>query len=74
MEQQQKKKVVIGVDEAGRGAFFGRIYSAAVVHDPTVIEDANKNKIVVRDSKKMTPRQRSFSFDYLIQNTASGVG
>lgn len=71
---EQKKRVVIGLDEAGRGAFFSRIYSAAVVHDPDLIENAVKNKIVIRDSKKMTPRQRSLSFDYLIQNTLFGVG
>lgn len=71
MEQQ---KVVIGVDEAGRGSFFSRIYSAATVHNSHVMEDAVKNKIVIRDSKKMTPRQRDTSYDYLTQTVLYGIG
>lgn len=63
------RRVVVGVDEAGRGAFFGRIYSAAVVSCP-VVDD----KLVVRDSKKMTPRQRAATFDYLQAHALYGVG
>lgn len=62
--------MIVGVDEAGRGAFFGRIYSAAVVACP--IEEGEK--LVVRDSKKMTPRQRSATFDYLAGHALFGVG
>jgi ribonuclease HII len=61
-------KVIVGVDEAGRGAFFGRIYSAAAVACPS------DNGVVIRDSKKMTPRQRSLTFDYLCANTRYGIG
>lgn len=74
MEQTTKRQVVIGVDEAGRGAFFSRIYSAAVVYDPDLILTAQENKIIIRDSKKMTPRQRKFSYDFLFQNSLFGVG
>lgn len=66
-----EQKVIIGLDEAGRGAFLGRIYSAAAVYDP---ETNNPEKVVVRDSKKMTPRQRSLSCDYLIKNILYGIG
>lgn len=69
-----RRKVVIGVDEAGRGSFFSRIYSAAVVHDPYHISRANEEKIIIRDSKKMTPRQRQFSYDFLVKNCLFGVG
>lgn len=70
----EPQTVIIGVDEAGRGAFLGRIYSAAAVHTPTLLEDAAQHKIVLRDSKKMTPRQRGLSCDYLTQNIPYGVG
>lgn len=66
--------VVVGIDEAGRGAFFSRIYSAAVVYMNTGEEDKNKKTIVIRDSKKMTPRQRSVAHDYLIANVQYGIG
>jgi len=69
-----KRKVVIGVDEAGRGAFFGRIYSAAVACDPEIVSRAGEEKIIIRDSKKMTPRQRQFSYDFLVKNCLFGVG
>lgn len=66
--------VVIGVDEAGRGAFFSRIYSAAVVYDAKVLSLATEKKIVIRDSKKMTPRQRQFSYDFLVNQCRFGIG
>lgn len=67
----QKQKVIVGVDEAGRGAFLGRMYSAAAVYCP---DTSNPSKVVVRDSKKMTPRQRSLTCDYLVENILYGVG
>lgn len=69
-----RKKVVIGVDEAGRGAFFSRMYSAAAVYDPSVFSKATENKIVIRDSKKMTPRQRQFSYEFLRDHCLFGIG
>lgn len=74
MEGNTIRNVVIGVDEAGRGAFFGRMYSAAAVCDEEVLRKAAEQKIVIRDSKKMTPRQRNLSFDFLVQNCVFGVG
>lgn len=74
MEQLTETKVVIGVDEAGRGAFFSRMYSAAVVYDPDLVSSASEKKIVIRDSKKMTPRQRQFSYEFLQDHSLYGVG
>lgn len=71
---ETKQKVVVGIDEAGRGAFLSRIYSAVVVSDPNLLEDIEKNKIIIRDSKKMTPRQRSLSYDFLVQSAMFGIG
>lgn len=49
-------RIVAGLDEAGRGAWAGPVYAAAVVlpTDKRVIELLNG----VRDSKRMTPLQR----------------
>lgn len=74
MEQPAERKVVVGVDEAGRGAFFSRMYSAAAVYDPDLLSQATADKIVLRDSKKMTPRQRQISYSFLQDHCLFGVG
>ncbi|MFZ3070126.1 MAG: ribonuclease HII [Anaerolineaceae bacterium] len=54
---QQGKRLVAGLDEAGRGALAGPIYAAAVVlpyDDPKVSEKLSG----VRDSKQLTPKER----------------
>ena len=43
---------VCGIDEAGRGALAGPVIAAAVILDPRQPIDG------LRDSKKMSPRQR----------------
>jgi ribonuclease HII len=49
--------LLAGLDEAGRGAWAGPVYAAAVILPPGagVLDDLDG----VRDSKKMTPRQRA---------------
>lgn len=69
-----ERKVVVGVDEAGRGAFFSRMYSVAAVYDPDLLSHATADKIVIRDSKKMTPRQRQISYGFLKDHCLFGVG
>lgn len=72
--KETSSSIIVGIDEAGRGAFFGRIYSAAVVHDPSLMETALQQKLVIRDSKKMTPRQRSVSRQFLEKHAQFGIG
>ena len=48
----------VGIDEVGRGAVFGPVFSAVVV-----LNEKNKyilKKLGVRDSKKLTPKKRKF--------------
>lgn len=54
----QGLKFVAGIDEAGRGAWAGPVMAGAVIlpNDPAMI----KNLSGVRDSKKMSPRQREY--------------
>ena len=39
-----------GIDEAGRGPLFGRVYAAAVILNP----DLTYNEKLVKDSKKLS--------------------
>lgn len=60
---------VAGVDEAGRGPLAGPVIAAAVILDPTQPLDG------LRDSKKMTDRQRELAFESLHRHAiAIGVG
>ena len=53
-----------GVDEAGRGPLFGRLYVAAAILPP----GPDFNHSLMRDSKKLTERQRMIAYDYIRDN------
>jgi len=60
---------VAGVDEAGRGPLAGPVVAAAVILDPARPVDG------LRDSKKMSDRQRDAAFETLHRHAiAIGVG
>jgi len=62
-----KVKLIVGVDEAGRGPLAGPVYAGAVVFDPSFTnEDIN-------DSKKLSQKKREELFDVIINN-ALGYG
>lgn len=64
---------VAGLDEAGRGAWAGPVSAAVVVLPPG--EQNLKQLAGVRDSKKMTPRQRSIWAEVIRGTVAAwGVG
>ena len=48
----------IGIDEVGRGAIFGPVFSAAIVL--TEKNGLTLKKLGVKDSKKLTPKKRKF--------------
>ena len=53
------KKIVCGIDEAGRGPLAGPVYAAAVVLPfGTVIDGVN-------DSKKISEKKREYLFDVI---------
>lgn len=60
--------LVAGIDEAGRGSLISRVYAAAVVVPEDFMEMAAEEEIVIRDSKKMTARQRERSAAWIEQN------
>jgi ribonuclease HII len=63
-------KIVAGLDEAGRGPLAGPVVAGCVViSSPSQVVDT------VRDSKKMTKKQRDIAFDLIKEKSdAYGVG
>jgi ribonuclease HII len=60
-------KVEVGLDEAGRGCLFGRLYAAAVVlpNEIDTFFDHGAGLKAIRDSKKLSERKRAILFDYI---------
>ena len=54
-----------GMDEAGRGCLFGRVYVGCVIWNN---EDENEITNQIKDSKKLKPSKREELFDYIISN------
>jgi ribonuclease HII len=62
--------VEVGLDEAGRGSLWGRLYVGAVIMSPED-EAYFDNGVVLRqitDSKKLTPRRRAVLADFIREN------
>ena len=69
MENFKNNKFEIGVDEAGRGPFFGPVYAGAVIWG-----DAPDNEMV-KDSKKLSVKKRKVVKEWIEENVfAFGVG
>jgi len=73
LRQVLNKAYEVGMDEVGRGAIFGPVFSAVVV-----LTEENKftlKKFGVMDSKKLTPKKRNFLFPkILLLSTDYGIG
>lgn len=64
---QSDSRIEIGIDEAGRGSFWGPIMAGATVLPPEPEwTDAQKDLFSqIRDSKKMTPKKREKVYDQI---------
>jgi ribonuclease HII len=62
--------VEVGLDEAGRGSLWGRLYVGAVVMSPEdeAYFDNGATLKLIRDSKKLTPRRRAVLYDWIREN------
>ena len=70
IEKQCGCKIVVGVDEAGRGPLCGPVVAGAVVFPNFDIEIP----VVIRDSKKMSAHQRAIAYDWIVRNTIWAIG
>lgn len=67
--------LIAGMDEAGRGSLISRVYVAICVLPEDFVAICQENKVVIRDSKKMSKRQRDrarllieqYAIDYNVQ-------
>ena len=60
-------KIEVGLDEAGRGCLFGRLYVGAVVL-PAELDcffDNGQTLTQIKDSKKLSERKRDILYDYV---------
>src|SRR5574344_47214 len=55
-------KLIVGLDEAGRGPLAGPLYAAAVVFDPSFQDER------INHSKKLSPKKREELFDVIVKN------
>ena len=73
LQQVLNKISEVGIDEVGKGAVFGPVFSAVVV-----LSEKNKRilqKFGVKDSKKLTPKKRKFLFPkILLLSSDYGIG
>ena len=60
-------KLIVGVDEAGRGPLAGPVFAAAVLFAPDFEDD------LIDDSKKLTAKKREALFD-IIKEKALAYG
>ena len=73
LQQALNKVAEVGIDEVGRGAIFGPVFSAVVVLN-------EKNKFILKhlgviDSKKLTPKKRKFLLPkILLLSSDYGIG
>ncbi|MBO8221674.1 ribonuclease HII [Prochlorococcus marinus] len=73
LQQILNKVFEVGIDEVGRGAVFGPVFSAVVVL-------TEKNKLILKqfgviDSKKLTPKKRKFLLQkILLLSSDYGIG
>lgn len=61
--------LIVGIDEAGRGALAGPVVAAACV-----LPERKRFPVMIADSKQMTPEEREESYAWLTANCRYGIG
>ena len=61
-------KIIVGVDEVGRGSLIGPVYAAAVILKKYI------NKKLLKDSKSLSKSKREILSNYIKQNSIWTVG
>lgn len=67
-EAWQNNRVVVGIDEVGRGCLAGPVVTAAVILHP------NKKSRLVKDSKLLTPEEHLKAYRWITKNSWFSIG
>jgi len=65
---QTEDEIELGIDEAGRGCLFGRVYIAGVILPNNIIELCEEENIVIKDSKKMNKTNKEKAREFIERN------
>lgn len=66
--------MIVGIDEAGRGALAGGVFAGAVADDAALLRANKKLKGVIGDSKQMTEKRRDEAFEVISKECLWGWG
>ncbi len=71
----EPEKRIVGIDEAGRGPLCGPVVAAAVVfRESEEVLSKLPEWDFVRDSKKLSEKQRERAFDFVMEHGFVGIG
>jgi ribonuclease HII len=65
LSYQDPNQVEVCIDECARGCGFGSTFIGAVVIPHDFAEKVKEEKVIIRDSKKMSAKQREKAFDFI---------
>jgi len=65
---QTEGVIEVGIDEAGRGCLFGRVYVAGVILPNNIIELCEEEDIIIKDSKKMSKKNKEKARTFIEKN------
>jgi len=65
---QTENVIELGIDEAGRGTLIGPVYIAGVILPNNIIELCEEEDIIIKDSKKMSKKERERSRLFIENN------
>lgn len=71
---KQRRELIIGVDEAGRGPLAGPVVACAVILKKSKLNSDVLSWNLIRDSKKLSEKQREEIFDFIHENFYVGIG
>lgn len=69
MSISQQSTLIVGIDEAGRGPLAGPVVAGACVLNPEI-----ESHPLIKDSKSLSPEQRSEAFEWIEENCIFGYG
>lgn len=65
---QTEGVVEVGIDEAGRGCLFGRVYVAGVILPDNILDLCEEENIIIKDSKKMSKKNKDKAREFIERN------